>query len=369
MLALLFIATVFLAYSNGANDNFKGVATLFGSGATDYKKAIWWATITQLGGSICAIFFAQQLVKNYSGADLVPNDVAASTAFLLAVGLAAALTVILATLTGFPISTTHALTGGLVGSGFVAVGTAVNFSTLGVKFFLPLLSSPIIAAACGAMLYCILHGLRTVMGVTEETCVCADPVVSASAAPNAVMAFTAAPLKVTVDTTANCARQYKGSILGIACQPVVDGAHFLSAGAVCFARALNDTPKIVAIMLLIKSISTTNAMVVIAIGMAVGGLLNAKRVAETMSKKITRMNHGQGFTANLVTATLVIFASKIGVPVSTTHVAVGSITGMGLMTKKANLKVIGQIALSWVLTVPIAAGLSAAIYFVITRVA
>ena len=70
-------------------------------------------------------------------------------------------------------------------------------------------------------------------------------------------------------------------------------------------------------MLLIKSISTTNAMVVIATVMAVGGLLNAKRVAETMSKKITPMNHGQGITANLVTATLVIFASKFGVPVST----------------------------------------------------
>jgi PiT family inorganic phosphate transporter len=176
------------------------------------------------------------------------------------------------------------------------------------------------------------------------------------------MSVAIAPLELTVDTTANCVRQYKGGILGISCQPVLDGAHYLSAGAVCFARGLNDTPKVVALMLLIKSISTTNAIVAIAIGMAVGGLLNAKRVAETMSKKITPMNHGQGFTANLVTATLVIFASKIGVPVSTTHVAVGSITGMGLVTKKANLKVIGQIALSWLLTLPIAAILAAIVY-------
>ena len=49
----IFLATVFLAYANGANDNFKGVATLFGSQTTGYKIAIWWATVTTLAGSIC----------------------------------------------------------------------------------------------------------------------------------------------------------------------------------------------------------------------------------------------------------------------------------------------------------------------------
>ena len=66
-------------------------------------------------------------------------------------------------------------------------------------------------------------------------------------------------------------------------------------------------------------------MFTVALGMAVGGLLNARKVAETMSNKITKLNHGQGFTANLVTSILVIFASKLGMPVSTTHVSVGSL--------------------------------------------
>jgi PiT family inorganic phosphate transporter len=83
-----------------------------------------------------------------------------------------------------------------------------------------------------------------------------------------------------------------------------------------------------------------------------------------MSKKITPMNHGQGFTSNLVTALLVIFASRWGVPVSTTHVSVGSITGMGLVTGQVNRKVIAQIGLSWILTLPIAAILSALIYLI-----
>src|SRR4051812_2728575 len=106
---MLFLVTVFLAYTNGANDNFKGVATLFGSGTTNYRRAILWATVTTFGGSICAIFFAQQLVQNFSGKGLVPDSLAASPHFLVAVALGAGLTVLLATLTGFPVSTTHAI--------------------------------------------------------------------------------------------------------------------------------------------------------------------------------------------------------------------------------------------------------------------
>ena len=59
----LFLVTVFLAYANGANDNFKGVATLFGSDTTNYKVAIWWATLTTFAGSICSIALANALLK------------------------------------------------------------------------------------------------------------------------------------------------------------------------------------------------------------------------------------------------------------------------------------------------------------------
>ncbi len=127
MILLLFLATCFLAYSNGANDNFKGVASLFGSKTTGYRTAIWWATVTTFAGSICAIFFAQTLLKKFSGKGLVPDQIVGSEHFLLAVALGAGLTVIIATLTGFPVSTTHGLTGAIIGSGLVAVGTQVTF--------------------------------------------------------------------------------------------------------------------------------------------------------------------------------------------------------------------------------------------------
>jgi len=110
MAILLFLATCFLAYSNGANDNFKGVASLFGSRTASFLVALVWATATTFAGSIASIFFAQALMAIFSGKGLVPDHVVGSEHFLLAVALAAGMTVIIATLTGFPVSTTHALT-------------------------------------------------------------------------------------------------------------------------------------------------------------------------------------------------------------------------------------------------------------------
>ena len=110
ILVLLFVATCFLAYSNGANDNFKGVASLYGCRAASYRTAITWATVTTFAGSIASIFFAQALLKKFSGKGLVPDSFVGSEAFLIAVALGAAVTVILATRLEFPISTTHALT-------------------------------------------------------------------------------------------------------------------------------------------------------------------------------------------------------------------------------------------------------------------
>lgn len=99
--------------------------------------------------------------------------------------------------------------------------------------------------------------------------------------------------------------------------------------------------------------------------MAVGGLIQAKKVAAVMSKRISGLNHGQGFIANAITGWLVIGASQLGWPVSTTHVSVGSIYGIGLVNKTANNGEISKIVLSWILTLPIAAVFSGLFYFVI----
>ena len=364
----LFLATCFLAYSNGANDNFKGVASLYGCRAANYRSAITWASLTTFAGSIAAIFLAQALLKKFSGKGLVPDAIVGSEHFLLAVALGTALTVILATRLGFPISTTHSLIGAIVGSGFMAVG-AVNFASLGKGFVLPLLLSPLLAILLGGSLYFVFRGARLALGITKEWCLCVgcEERVIAHPQPSSVLSMRAElpAVSLTVDEMANCEERYAGAMLGIGSQRLIDGAHFLSGGVVSFARGLNDTPKIVALLLLLPAFDLRWGFFAVAVAMAIGGLLHSRRIAETMSHKITAMNHGQGFSANLATGILVLVASLFGLPVSTTHVSVGSLFGIGVATGQANPRVMRNIALSWLVTLPCAALFSAGAYLVL----
>ena len=373
ILILLFLATCFLAYSNGANDNFKGVASLYGSRTASFRTALAWATVTTFAGSIAAIFLAESLLKKFSGKGLVPDTLTASPDFLLAVVLGSAATVILATLTGFPVSTTHALTGALVGGGLVAVGGHVDFSALRKNFVTPLVLGPVLAIALGALLYLALRFLRLRLGLTKEWCACvgAEERIVAMPQPASVFARAVAVPEITMatGTVESCTERYAGRFLGVRAQGVMDALHFLSAGVVSFARGLNDTPKIAAMLLLLHALDIRWGFAAIAVLMGLGGLLSARKVAETMSKKITAMNHGQGFSANLATGILVILASAQGLPVSTTHVSVGALFGIGLTTGSAHPRVMRNIALSWLVTLPCAAALSAAAYWLIARLA
>jgi PiT family inorganic phosphate transporter len=364
----LFIGACFLAYSNGANDNFKGVATLFGSKTTNYKTAIRWATITTLAGSVVAIFLASKLVKNFSGKGLVPDELIQSPIFAISIALGAAITVFLATRIGMPISTTHGLVGSLLGSGVVAVGTSFNFNKLGNTFLMPLIVSPLMAAIGSLILYLIFRKVRKVVGLKRETCLCIgdefEPIAQIQNKVGHIILENKAHIAIHSGTENECTERYNGNFIGVNAQKLLDTAHFLSAGVVSFARGLNDTPKIVGLLIVINSLDIKWGMIAIAVAMAIGGLLNAKKVGEVMSKKITPMNSGQGFTANLMTGLLVTTASLHGLPVSTTHVSVGSIFGIGTVTKKADIKVVRKILLSWILTLPIAAVLSGIIYYI-----
>jgi inorganic phosphate transporter, PiT family len=161
--------------------------------------------------------------------------------------------------------------------------------------------------------------------------------------------------------------RYTGAFLGIRSQTIMDMAHFLSAGIVSFARGLNDTPKIAAMLLVVRALDIQWGIIAIAVAIAIGGLLNAARVAETMSHRITGMNHGQGLAANLSTGLLVILATRYGLPVSTTQVSVGSVFGIGLTARKANVGVVLGIVLSWLLTLPCAALISGGVYWLAGR--
>lgn len=378
LIALLLCSTLFLSYYNGANDNFKGVATLYGSGTLTYKSAITIATITTFAGSICAIFISHGLIASFSGKGLVPHDIAGATDFLTAVGFGAGCTVLLATRLGFPISTTHSLVGSLVGAGFMAVGLDVSFKQLAGAFLIPLLVSPFIAFMLGAAVYFIFTKVRKRAGITKESCLCiGEPrqfiplrtlsnTHSSRAYSDVETRDQAASPFVEVADVNDCVDMYTDRVWGVRIQKLLDSSHIISAAAVSFARGLNDTPKIAGLLVAAQAIDIRLGMAIIAIGIAIGGLLNARRVAETMSNKIAELNHGQGFSANLVTSFLVIIASKYGVPVSTTHVSVGSIFGIGMISKNRDTKVIRNIILSWLITLPVAMIFSAFVYYLVS---
>lgn len=366
MTLLILLSVLLLAYTNGANDNFKGVATLFGSGTTNYRNALTWATITTAAGSLLALVLAGNLVNTFKGKGLVPDAITAEPGFLLAVSLGAALTVLLATRFGLPVSTTHALTGGLVGAGLLATGGHITWSALTSSFLLPLLGSPLLAMALTLVVYPFLRLVRRRSGVTSQSCICIGEIYEIVAPqPDGTFILQRGGVEIQSGKMTDCVERYQGQMLGVDAGNVVDKLHYVSAGAVGFSRGLNDTPKIVAMLLAVQAVAPNLGLVMVAVMMALGGVLNARRVAETMSKKITRMNAGQGFTANLITSLLVTLASRLGLPVSTTHVSVGALFGIGTVNGTARKDVIATILAAWVTTLPIAAILSSMIYWVI----
>ena len=366
--AILAFTVGLLAFANGANDNSKGVATLIGAGRLEPRTAVRYASAATLAGSIAAIGLAQGLLARFSGKGILAPDLLDRAELGLAVAFAAAGTVLVATRVGLPISTTHALVGGLAGVGLASGSLQGN--ALVAAFVGPLLLSPALALIVTASIYPLLRRLRARLGVTHESCVC----VAAEPTPwPAVSGDTAAArrvaLRIVRDEAPRCSG-YAGTVLGIDAQRALDGCHLLTAGAVSFARGVNDTPKIAALLLVAAPLGLGGdpaLILVMGASMAAGGLLAARRVADTMSHRITSMNDGQAFTANLATAGLVLVASRLGVPVSTTHVSVGALFGIGVTGGCARWRTIGAIVLSWVAVLPLAAALAAAAWWGLAR--
>ncbi len=364
LVVLLLVAALGLAFANGSNDNFKATATLYGSKTLSYRQSLTLATAAQIFGSLGSVVLAGALLKAFSGKGLVPASVVGDPAFLVAVGGGAAVTVLLCSRYGLPVSTTHALIGGLVGAGLVLSGSALAWSALGSRYLVPLAFSPLLAFAGASVLYPLARFARGALKLEPETCVCiGETTEQVDVTADGAMVLRRSGALLTIAQQSECTTQYAGQVAGVSAQRLLDGMHIGSAFSLGFARGLNDTPKILALLVAAgwAGLDARVSLGIVAVAMAAGGIILSRRVAETMSNKITGMNHGQGLIANSVASGLVIGASLLGSPVSTTHCSTGAIFGIGVWSGSADRKVVAGIVLAWVATLPVAAILAATI--------
>lgn len=310
---LIIFAAMAVAYANGANANFKGVASLFGSNTTGYWTALRWAAVTTAAGCLVSLLLPGTMMTAFTGKGLVPDALVGRPDFVFAVAAGAGLANLLATRLGFPVSTTHMLMGALLGAGLAAEPGGVKFAALWGTFVRPLLIAPVLALLLGGVLYLVLRMMRLAPDHRTRT---------------------------------------------------LDALHFLSAGAVGFARGMNDTPKMAALLIGVGGLGVEVSLLLVMITVTVGGLFGARYVADTLAHKITGMNPGQGFAANLAASLLTSTASFHGLPVSTTHVTVGALLGIGITTRQARWKTVIPVLMAWVITLPCSALLSALIWWV-----
>lgn len=153
---------------------------------------------------------------------------------------------------------------------------------------------------------------------------------------------------------------------------MTDGAHWLTSGALSFARGLNDTPKIVALAIAAAALVGVTAPPVYVVGavvMGAGSLWYGRRVTRTLAERVTDIDPLEGLAASAVAAGLVLAASAVGLPVSTTHVASGAIIGVGLRsgTRAVQWRTVREMVAAWVVTLPASAVAAAVAWLVIGR--
>lgn len=317
------VGAVVLAFANGANDISKSIATLVGSGESDFKKSVIVVSLASAAGSVMASAWAVKMTLLFTKGMISPQAHVHQT-FALAIIAGAIGWVLFSTRFGLPVSTTHAILGSTVLTTIYAFGfDMVLWGNVTKKVALPLLISPLAAFALSFLVLKILGAFTPKQGAN-----------------------------------------YKW-------------AHWASSITSGFARGLNDTPKIASLGLVFYFLLDPNTTVaprwffmLLAAGNAAGGILMGMRVTETLAHKVTKLNHREGLAANLATTAMVVATAIHGLPVSTTHVSGSAIMGMGMSrgAKSLNPKVVGEIVLAWLVTVPTAGAIGMAAYWLIEKI-
>ena len=254
LLNLILVAAAmgaFISFVNGANDVSKGVATLAGSGVTNYRCAILWGALGTTAGGLAALAFSGALVSTFGRGLLAPGTAPRLSAGIATI-LGAATWVGLATRYGLPVSTTHAIVGSITGVATVAYGfTGMRWTVLGTKVALPLLLSPIVALILTKLTISLW---RNSAKAAEADCLCADVVTRPAALA------TAYGLEMEVNDVrrlciTGCREEDREIHRPAALRMTCDHLHWFTSGSASFARGLNDAPKMVALLLGVTALS------------------------------------------------------------------------------------------------------------------
>ena len=337
--ALIGLLILVLAWANGANDVAKGVATLAGSGASSAKRAVIWGTLWTVFGGLTAAIWGGALVSTFSSGFLAPGF-QADLGFIGSAMLGASIWLLAATCLGLPVSTTHALLGGVIGAALITAGPqGLRAAAVANKALLPLLVSPLIA-----IVFCwlLLLVARVIVRKVGPKTTFADANTS------------------HIPPLANVGEQ------------IWTGLHWLSSAATSFARGLNDVPKIAAFLTLMvalvpiwdsQSIPLGSALpfIAVALAMGLGSLWGGFRVLNVLAHRVAPLDASRGLAANFGTSIIVLTATPFGLPVSTTHVSTGSLMGIRWAdrARPSHVDALKMILFGWVVTLPVASALAA----------
>ncbi len=335
----------FMAWGVGANDVANAMGTSVGSRALTIRQAILVAMVFEF----CGAYFAGGEVTETIRSGIV--DPQYMTPDLLVFGmlsalLAAGVWLLLATIKGWPVSTTHSIVGAIIGFASVGVSVhAVHWGAIG-----PIVASWVVTPVLSGLLAFTLF--RSVQWLVLHA---EDPFRSARRYVPLYMFLAGLVFAVLMIFTA-CSMAF---------------AH----GANDVANAIGPVAAVVAVVqaggdleLVTRSPVPSWVLLLGAVGIVIGLATYGYRVIATIGREITELTPSRGFAAELATASTVVGASAIGLPVSTTHTLVGAVLGIGMARGigALNLRVIGSIFLSWVVTLPAGAVL-AILFFLVLR--
>jgi len=396
-----FIFGFYMAWNIGANDVANSMAPAVGAKAITIRQAVFIAGILNIVGAT----FIGSHVTNTIRKGIVSTDVMSdphvALAGALAAMLAAALWVSFATWRSLPVSTTHAIVGAMIGFGIMAGGfSVINWGNLGAVV-LSWVISPVLSLVIGFVMFKIIVKAILSREAVFERSIQASPyfigiamlVVALSfvfktplgekfsiSMPMALMtAFVLAGISGYIGKVV-LRRLLKGKDKSNGAEEVFRRIQIGTACYVALAQGANDVANAIGPLAVVYFIVKTGSiggtvpvpiflLLFGGVGIACGISMAGKRVMTTMGTRITTLTNSRGFAVSFSAATTVLLASKLGLPVSTTHAAVGGVMGVGLARgiEAVNFKIIFQIMIYWVLTVP-AAAITSMIVFKIIRI-